>query len=228
MSPKLHHRSKHVVPLKSAQCSVGEVKYRRSTRVVFAEVVGVSRRRRTESKCTFACMSVCICGGISVCMYIHACMCVCVCVRARTFLYAIYPYIHTLQKYTNACTLYTYISMHVHTHTYMYRQPSAEVTVSRRRVRHTCHQSKEEESFFIGSERQTRAHSQDACPSQDTFSATKHFGQDTSSATKHFTRSQATATAPRSRTSGIRRGGPGPMESGKLEKQGHNNPPHQL
>ena len=116
MSPKLHHRSKHVVPLKSAQCSVGEVKYRRSTRVVFAEVVGVSRRRRTESKCTFACMSVCICGGISVCMYIHACMCVCVCVRARTFLYAIYPYTHTLQKYTNACTLYTYISMHVHIH----------------------------------------------------------------------------------------------------------------
>jgi hypothetical protein len=149
MSPKLHHRSKHVVPLKSAQCSVGEVKYRRSTRVVFAEVVGVSRRRRTESKCTFACMSVCICGGISVCMYIHACMCVCVCVRARTFLYAIYPYIHTLQKYTNACTLYTYISMHVHTHTYMYRQPSAEVTVSRRRVRHTCHQSKEEEFLFL-------------------------------------------------------------------------------
>jgi len=53
----------------------------------------------------------------------RVCVCVCVCARARVS-YAIYPYIHTLKKYINACTLCTYIYMYVYTHTYTYIQPS--------------------------------------------------------------------------------------------------------
>ena len=143
----MHHRSKHVVPLKSAQCLVGEVEYRRSTRVVLAEVVGVSSRRRAASKCVFACESVCICVGMSVCVCMYACMCVCVCARARAFhTQSIHIYTPSRSTLMHVRCAHTYTCMYIHIHIRIYSLV-VEVAVSRRRVRHTCHQSEEEEFF---------------------------------------------------------------------------------
>jgi hypothetical protein len=88
------------------------------------------------------CRYECVC--VHVCVYV----CVCVCARARTF-YTQSIHIYTPSRSTlmHVRCAHTYTCMYIHIHIRIYSLV-IEVAVSRRRVRHTCHQSEEEEFFF--------------------------------------------------------------------------------